>query len=92
MKQKKLFPDRERIIEEKNIMEKRRQIALERKKDYEKHIKQYKETHLEPKSEYYTCSCGLIMHWKVAWGRRDGCPKCNKQIKKEEIFKLPDII
>ncbi|MHA1315304.1 MAG: hypothetical protein ACTSRB_15480 [Candidatus Helarchaeota archaeon] len=39
-----------------------------------------------PKSEFYTCECGLMMHWKVAEGRRDGCPACGKPIPLSELF------
>ena len=40
----------------------------------------------KPINEIYTCECGLKMHWKVAEGRSDGCPKCNRKIPLSEIF------
>ena len=39
-----------------------------------------------PKIQFYECKCGISMHWKVAEGRRDGCPKCGKKIPLADIF------
>ena len=40
----------------------------------------------KPKIEFYNCECGLIMHWTVAEGRRDGCPACGRSIPLSKIF------
>jgi len=91
IKQSKLFPEEEKKRQKKIDSEKRRLNAIERKKDFEKDLKIHKLKELKPKKEYYTCpKCGLIMHWKVAWGRRDGCPRCNIKFKKEDIFELSE--
>ena len=90
MKQEKLFAQEEKEKEEEELRERRRQVAIERREDYKKHMEMHHAKTLTPKQEYYTCSCGLRMHWKVAWGRRDGCPQCNKKFKKEDILLVPE--
>ena len=90
MKQEKLFKKQEKENDDIKTSEKRREAAIERKKDYQKRLKIQREKNLRPKNEYFTCSCGLRMHWKVAWGRRDGCPKCNKRFTKKDIFIIED--
>jgi len=93
MKQTKLFPKLDEKSKEIKLMEKRRKEALERKKDYEKHMTMHYSKIQIPKNEYFTCpKCGLRMHWKVALGRRDGCPRCNIKFKKEDIIKTPNEI
>ncbi|TFF89477.1 MAG: hypothetical protein EU549_00465 [Promethearchaeota archaeon] len=90
MKQSKLFSKKEKDKKSKELKEKKHQEAIERKKDFQKHMKMHHKKNLEPKKQYYTCECGLIMHWKVAWGRRDGCPQCNRKVKKEDLFVIYD--
>ncbi len=88
-KQKKLFPDeeikdrkreeRERIL--KDAREKRRKAReIEREQERERKAKR------KPRSEFYNCECGLVLHWRVAYGRRSGCPQCHKKIPLSEIF------
>ena len=61
------------------------------KKKFKKLISKDEEVKLseqskKPKKEIYKCQCGLKMHWKVAEGRADGCPQCNRRIPLSEIF------
>ncbi|MHA1229576.1 MAG: hypothetical protein ACTSRP_00645 [Candidatus Helarchaeota archaeon] len=91
MKQLKLFPGKEEEREETELMNKKLQQAIERKIDYEKKVKLEQLRKLIPKQKYFTCpNCKLIMHWKIAWGRRNGCPRCNVKFKREDIIEVND--
>lgn len=88
-RQRKLFPAEEKKAEESERHEKfleqareerRRARELEREREKEKKLKR------KPKDEFYRCDCGLVLHWRVAYGRRSGCPQCNKPIYLSEIF------
>ena len=82
VKQKTLFPDDVigKKLEFKTVKKKFKKLKFE--KDEVKLLPQKK----KPINEIYTCECGLKMHWKVAEGRSDGCPKCNRKIPLSEIF------
>ncbi|MFX1296509.1 MAG: hypothetical protein ACFFD2_16840 [Promethearchaeota archaeon] len=89
MRQRKLFPEedlKDKKIEkrqkelEKYREKKRLEHKIQREKDKEKKLNR------KPKNEFYKCECGLILHWRVAYGRRSGCPQCNKPIPLSEIF------
>ncbi len=82
VKQTSLFP-------EDDIRKKMSSRAV--KKKFKKLVKKEEEIKLsaqskKPKQEIYKCKCGLKMHWKVAEGRSDGCPQCNRHIPLSEIF------
>ena len=80
--QKTLFPEHD--IRKKMKIKKERE-KLKRIKKEEEEVK-LKSDSKKPKKEIYTCTCGLKMHWKVAEGRSDGCPQCNKKILLSDIF------
>ena len=86
VKQKTLFPEHD--IRKKMKFKKERE-KLKKIKREEDEIK-LKSDFKKPKVEVYTCSCGLKMHWKVAEGRSDGCPQCNKKIPLSDIFEGDD--
>ncbi|TFF86621.1 MAG: hypothetical protein EU551_01035 [Promethearchaeota archaeon] len=92
MKQSKLFIKREKERKEKELKEKKYNEAVERKNDYRKRVKNRGVENLKPKNEYFVCECGLRLHWKVAWARKDGCPQCNRKFKKKDIFIIPEEI
>ncbi|MHC1592069.1 MAG: hypothetical protein ACXQS8_08275 [Candidatus Helarchaeales archaeon] len=48
--------------------------------------KKFKIDRSKPKKEFYQCECGLILHWKVAEGHVDGCPRCGNPIPLFKIF------
>ncbi|MHA1376931.1 MAG: hypothetical protein ACTSRG_00990 [Candidatus Helarchaeota archaeon] len=82
VKQKTLFP--EHAMRKKTNFKYARE-KLKRIKQEEEEVK-LKSKNRTPKQEIYTCKCGLKMHWKVAEGRSDGCPQCNRKIPLSEIF------
>ena len=83
VKQKTLFPEHDirKKLNGKKEREKLRKIRTDKQE-----VKLQSDLK-KPKQEIYTCICGLKMHWKVAQGRSDGCPKCNRKIPLSEIFK-----
>ncbi len=89
VKQKKLFQADEKKETELKIKEQEKIEAVEkRREEREAERERIRERRLKrkPKSEFYRCECGLILHWRVAYGRRSGCPQCHKSIPLSEIF------
>ncbi|MHA1278037.1 MAG: hypothetical protein ACTSQI_01615 [Candidatus Helarchaeota archaeon] len=89
MRQKRLFPDEERKErkreKEEQILKKaqeQRRLAREVERERERERKSRR----QPKNEFYQCECGLILHWRVAYGRRNGCPQCHKRIPLSKLF------
>ena len=87
--QRKLFVAEER----KERDEKKREEALEakraakqRQREIEREREKFRELNKQPKAEFYQCECGLLLHWRVAFGHRSGCPQCHKPIPRSEIF------
>ena len=88
-KQRKLFPGEEKKDKEREQTQKAMEEARElRRREREREREREKEKKLKrkPKNEFYKCECGLSLHWRVAYGRRSGCPKCHKPIPLSEIF------
>ncbi len=88
-KQKKLFPEdeikeRKREKQQKVLEDAREKKSKER--EIERETIKEKKLNRKPKSEFYHCECGLVLHWRVAYGRRSGCPQCHKPIPLSAIF------
>lgn len=89
-RQRKLFVAEER----KEIENQRKEKALEAlreakrlRREVEREKEKLKKINRQPKSEYYHCECGILLHWRVAYGHhRSGCPQCHKPIPLSEIF------
>ena len=88
-KQKTLFPEDEIKAKEREKLQKALEIAKEREiteREIEREKEKDKKLNRKPKNEFYRCECGILLHWKVAYGRRSGCPQCHKPIPLSEIF------
>jgi hypothetical protein len=88
-RQVKLFPTEDRkqkeLEEQQKIAEdesEKRRVERETDREREK----LKKLNRKPKNEFYHCECGLVLHWKVAYGRRSGCPQCHKPIALSDLF------
>ena len=89
VKQRKLFPADEKREKEREMRKKAREEAREKRRlerEAERERVKEKKQKRKPKAEFYRCECGLILHWRVAYGRRSGCPQCHKSIPLSEIF------
>ncbi|MHA1652002.1 MAG: hypothetical protein ACTSYB_17600 [Candidatus Helarchaeota archaeon] len=88
-RQKKLFPKDESKERQKEKREKLLEEAREkrrREREIEREREKERKLNRKPKNEFYHCECGLVLHWRVAYGRRSGCPQCHKPIPLSEIF------
>jgi rubrerythrin len=88
-RQAKLFPAEEKKQQELDKQQKETEAAddkhrEEREQEHEK--EKIKKLNRKPKNEFYRCECGLVLHWKVAYGRRSGCPQCHKPIPLSDLF------
>lgn len=88
-KQRKLFREEESKDREREEQEKVLEAARERKRkerEIEREREKERKLNRKPKNEFYRCKCGILLHWRVAYGRRSGCPQCHKPIPLSEIF------
>lgn len=88
-RQSKLFKDDE--IKEKKLKKQQKVLKAAREKESrEREINRerdkFRKLNRKPKKEFYLCECGILMHWRVAYGRKSGCPQCQKPIPVSEIF------
>ena len=88
-RQVKLFPTEEKKQKELEQQQKVTQKASEKRREEretERETEKIRKLNRKPKNEFYVCECGLVLHWKVAYGRRSGCPQCHKPIPLSDLF------
>ncbi|NVM56017.1 MAG: hypothetical protein HWN66_20130 [Candidatus Helarchaeota archaeon] len=88
-RQKKLFKEEE--IKEKELKRQQKVLAdardkRSREREIERETEKQRKLNRKPKNEFYQCECGIRLHWRVAYGRKSGCPQCHKPIPLSEIF------
>jgi len=88
-RQRKLFLEEDRKLRQETKREGELEASRERRRE-ERAIIREKERQIKanrkPKNEFYQCECGILLHWRVAYGHRSGCPQCHKPIPLSEIF------
>ncbi|HUY00496.1 MAG TPA: hypothetical protein VMV49_13130 [Candidatus Deferrimicrobium sp.] len=88
-RQRKLFQVEEKKEKQKEIRRKALEATKEEKRkerEIEREEEKQKKTNRKPKNEFYQCECGILLHWRVAYGHRSGCPQCHKPIPLSDIF------
>jgi len=88
-RQVKLFPTEE--IKQKQLEKQQKAVEKANEKrreerEIEREREKVRKLNRKPKNEFYHCECGLVLHWKVAYGRRSGCPQCHKPIPLSDLF------
>jgi hypothetical protein len=88
-RQAKLLPAEDKKQKESDKKQKESKEADDKRRevrDQEREQEKIKKSNRKPKHEFYRCECGLVLHWKVAYGRRSGCPQCHKPISLSDLF------
>ncbi len=89
VRQRKLFKAEDR--KEKALQRKEKVLEASREeksqiREKEREQERLRKLNRQPKEEFYRCQCGLLLHWRVAYGHKSGCPQCHKPIPASEIF------
>ena len=88
-RQAKLLPTEDKKQKELDKKQKDSKEADDKRReerDQEREQEKIRKLNRRPKNEFYHCECGLVLHWKVAYGRRSGCPQCHKPIPLSDLF------